>query len=89
MSFIRFSCRCAAKAREGGFEYFGIQNFGECWSGNGDYSKYGTFDDYNGKCSWGIEKMCDDSDDKVCFGRQNINYVYKLIKRKIQCFRET
>jgi len=85
MSFIRFACRCAAKTKEAGLEYFGLQNYAECWSGNGDYSNYGR---QNSKCLFKLngkpkDRRCDDSNDDVCFGTGVTNYVYQLAEGRI------
>ncbi|XP_020905886.1 uncharacterized protein LOC110247861 [Exaiptasia diaphana] len=33
--------KCAREAKARGFTVFGLQNGGECWSGKGNYAKYG------------------------------------------------
>jgi len=78
-------CRCAAKAREKGFDYFGIQNYGECWSGDGDYSIHG---EAPGNCINGDFKECKDDNGALCVGVEYVNYVYKLSKSKYMVFQE-
>ena len=37
--------KCFRVARDGGYEYFGVQHGGQCFAGNGDsYQKYGKKD---------------------------------------------
>ena len=63
---------CARKASEKGFGYFGLQFYGECWSGvdaHRTYHKQGT----STKCIYGV-------------GRKKSNFVYALVKKGIFCF---
>ncbi|XP_020909041.1 uncharacterized protein LOC110246994 [Exaiptasia diaphana] len=71
------ACRCAAIAREKGHEIFGLQFYGECWSGEGDYKKLGI-ESRKTKCVDGNYKQCDDNNKDVCVGAQHTNYVYRL-----------
>ena len=53
---------CAELVHKKGWPYFGLQFYGECWSGaNGNYSKYGKSND----CWSGVGKI-------------NANYVYEM-----------
>jgi len=74
------ACRCAEKAREKGYKIFGLQFYGECWSGpNAEafYSKDGPSND----CIQQFEKPmeCVKSDPfSECVGKQHTNYIYRL-----------
>ena len=55
---------CAQIAKERGLPVFGIQDYGECWSGldaENTYNKYGP----SGNCENGV-------------GKEGTNYVYKI-----------
>lgn len=55
---------CAEKAREKGFNFFGIQFYTECWSGTGAEKTYGRD---------GTSKDC-----KNGFGKSGANFVYRF-----------
>ena len=62
---------CAAKVHEEGFQYFGVQDYKECWSGaNGSmtYNRYGRSD----KCrlEYGV-------------GTEWSNFVYRLVEGQL------
>lgn len=68
---------CANLTLKAGYEYFGIQFYGECWSGVGNiaYDAVGTSD----KCfRRPFLKKCDDSPCVYCAGANGVNYVYKI-----------
>jgi len=72
-------CSCATKAHAKGYKYFGIQYFGECWSGPGStsYKVYGGANVCKSaafqKCNVGTRcRQC------LCTGDQHSNYVYQL-----------
>ncbi|PFX20415.1 uncharacterized protein LOC111336924 [Stylophora pistillata] len=72
----RFVCRCAKLAKEKGFKTFGVQYYGECWSGLGGertYSKLGL----SGNC---VDKCFDKCKpfEKHCSGKNFANAVYRL-----------
>ena len=81
-TFLSLACACAEKAKENGWQYFGLQFWGECWGGPSlEYDKYGpsaeckanTKDPATGKYG-----SCDDASAGECVGLQWSNYVYKL-----------
>ncbi|XP_078375577.1 coadhesin-like isoform X1 [Oculina patagonica] len=87
-SFHSLACLCAEKAREKGYDAFGLQFYGECWGGQDGkmtYSMFGTAKesrcvmDYtyanNKPTGW---KHCDISSEQECVGSQRTNYVYIL-----------
>ena len=62
---------------------FGLQTYGECWSGQFaefNYSKDGKSD----KCIMNVEKptACVKGDPKECVGQYNTNYIYMLTASK-------
>jgi hypothetical protein len=72
------ACTCAGKAHSLRHEYFGLQFFGECWSGvqNPTFGRDGL--GKAGDCINGAEKTCNDHDDNECIGDQFTNYIYKV-----------
>ncbi|KAK3711058.1 hypothetical protein QZH41_019232, partial [Actinostola sp. cb2023] len=75
-SYSRLACRCAAKSREDGFDVFGLQFWGECWSGSGNFNRHGmaAID----RCIEFQNNICKNQDKEVCVGKQLTNYVYRL-----------
>ncbi len=68
-------CHCGKKAKEGGFKYFGLQYYGECWAGNNaDFSKHGV----SKNCVNGLYQECSVAEDKACSGKGGANYMYEL-----------
>ncbi|KAL9980069.1 hypothetical protein ACROYT_G008610 [Oculina patagonica] len=79
----RFTCECALMARQRNYEYFGIENYGECWSGlNANYSVHGP----SGKCKVVKDYVCafeacveqEHGDVRLCFGGPMTLYVYAI-----------
>lgn len=74
--FVRLRCASIAKTR--GYRYFGLQYYGECWSGlhsttllNGGKSN---------QC-WGYRpdfRNCDDNSPTECVGTEHYNYIYEV-----------
>lgn len=87
------ACRCAKKAQEKGMTFFGLQFYGECWSGD---------DGHNTFALDGLHKACTDQCyqpcrrySKFCVGQNFANYVYKIKSDKCEieveavgCFNE-
>ncbi|XP_065055679.1 uncharacterized protein LOC135684172 isoform X2 [Rhopilema esculentum] len=69
-------CRCATKARELGRKTFGIQFYGECWSGDdsNSYSKDGE----STRCIAKDFKPCR-YNSYHCIGQDHANSVYRII----------
>ena len=64
--------QCARVAHDIGYEYFGIQYYGECYSGRNagnSYAKYGN-----------ITAECWEFDEQIGFavGREKSNFVYRI-----------
>lgn len=80
--FFSLACRCANATRAKGWKVFGLQFYGECWSGeNGEttFKKYGNAS--SKKC---VQELvdpilpCDKRKDMECVGAQSTNYIYRL-----------
>jgi len=81
-------CRCANKAKELGFRYFGLQYFGECWAGNDtSYAKLGSSEPsgcfakpgrVQTPCDYKVESNQCGSNLPQCVGKHVRNMVYEL-----------
>ena len=80
------ACRCAKIAREKGYKVFGLQSYGECWSGPSaekHFDKYGKADPSKSFQFIGNPPLpCDKTKAQECIGGPLINYVYRLKKGK-------
>ena len=59
---------------------FGLQNYGECWSGAGAEKTYDR-DGNSSNCLIILENPpppCDINDPQECAGKANVNYIYSL-----------
>merc|ERR1719230_11678 len=72
------ACTCAKKAKANGWKYFGLQFYGECWSGP---SLNPARDGTSKECIGTDYKACNDKSDTECIGKAFTNYVYKLKPR--------
>jgi len=69
------TCKCADMARELNYKFFGLQFYGECWSG--PTTKF--FRDGASKDCVGIDyKPCNSSAKTPCVGKQFTNYIYTV-----------
>ena len=73
---------CARKVSQRGFTYFGLQFYGECWSGENatkTFNKLGSTD----RCLMVVNnkdyKKCNNSVNELCTGVEFSNYVYKIV----------
>jgi len=87
-----FICRCARKAKHYGYMYFGIQFYGECWSGRKSHLFYNR----HGRSSNCKKNSNSKSTCHMEYGKQNANYVYKIVDRQCEtkfspvgCFSDT
>lgn len=75
--------QCARKVSQRGFTIFGLQFFGECWSGENSVKTYDRDGPYD-RCLMVVNNMeykqCNDSSVNLCIGVENSNYVYKIIQ---------
>ena len=60
---------------------FGLQNYGECWSGSDACDQYSRHGDSN-LCIGNNYTTCDLNDDSECIGKGNANFVYLLLEGK-------
>merc|ERR1712142_72 len=75
-SIKSLACACAKAAKAKGWKYFGLQFFGECWSGP---SLNPARDGPSDKCIGTNYKPCIDNDPtRQCVGKAFTNYVYKI-----------
>ena len=77
LPFCSLACRCAEKAREKGYTMFGLQFYGECWSGSKAESRYNMYGSSK-KCFEGFNNQCDRNSEYECMGKQFANYIYEL-----------
>ena len=72
----RLVCECANVTAAAGYTYFGIQFFGECWTGENPDVEY----DSGGKSNscFGQNFLPCDASFSSCAGEENVNYVYRI-----------
>lgn len=90
-----FACRCAKKARELGSNFFGLQFYGECYTGhNGDKGNWYARDGPKHTCVNNCYGKCK-SYDKFCVGEHYTNAVYRIAGpceiqiKEMGCYKET
>ncbi|KAL9976290.1 hypothetical protein ACROYT_G013573 [Oculina patagonica] len=95
--FPGFACRCAQKAKELGYDLFGLQFYGECWAGHSgvhNYAKHGA-DDKKG-CIQDDYLPCKTKTSRYCMGKRWRNMVYQIVDsscpqisfEKVDCFED-
>ncbi|KAJ7390458.1 hypothetical protein OS493_025159 [Desmophyllum pertusum] len=87
------ACRCAKKAHEKGMTFFGLQFYGECWSGANSQNTF-AMDGPHQACTDQCYQPCHPYS-KFCVGQNFVNFVYKIKSREceigiqpIGCFNE-
>lgn len=95
--FTGFACRCAQKAKEMGYDLFGLQNYGECWAGYKgvhDYARHGKQD--TDSCIGDDFQNCGNLS-RYCVGRPRHSMVYKIVDatscpeapfEKVECYQD-
>ncbi|XP_078346389.1 uncharacterized protein LOC144631727 isoform X9 [Oculina patagonica] len=84
------ACRCAEATRKRGFKVFGLQNYGECWSGPGAEMNYDS-EGLSDKCLMGfnLPPSCDLNNNinnpMECVGKEETNYIYRLEEPEDEC----
>jgi len=74
------ACRCAERSKAEGFTYFGLQNYGRCFSAPHAASRYNTHGTSN-RCSNQHYQKCDDDAWGECVGKaKEVNYVYEIVE---------
>jgi len=71
---------CMKLAAAERYTFFGLQAFGECWSGTSGPGNNYYQDGNSTNCRNPTYKACDDADSTPCVGRASANYVYKIEK---------
>lgn len=72
-SLHALACECNRKAKELGNRYFGLQFWGECWSGPSlNFARDGP----STKCKNSAYKPCDKESEVECVGKAFTNYIY-------------
>lgn len=83
--FSRFICDCIEKVKEKGYSVFGLQFYGECWSGamvSCTYQKFGQ----TKTCVNENMAQCKNDGDLLCSGNSaTATYVYILNDTPVQC----
>ncbi|XP_031574004.1 uncharacterized protein LOC116307825 isoform X2 [Actinia tenebrosa] len=69
-------CRCARVTQNKRFTYFGVQNYGECWSGSEAAETYNKDGD-SANCITDGYEACKASSTE-CVGKEKTNFVYKV-----------
>ncbi|XP_067043783.1 von Willebrand factor A domain-containing protein 2-like [Acropora muricata] len=86
-SIHSLACRCAKAARKRGFKVFGLQNYGECWSGPVDERTYNQTRRLN-DCLMILghpPPPCAMNDTRECMGGPGVNFNYGLDPYKFEC----
>jgi len=88
-----FICRCAKKAKEHGYDLFGVQFFGECHAGISSSHHYDRHGQGRCKDCIGTDKN-DCNERKFCAGKAWRNMVYRIVDfcsvrfERIGCFND-
>ncbi|XP_022782392.1 uncharacterized protein LOC111323329 isoform X2 [Stylophora pistillata] len=88
-----FVCRCAKKAKDLGYDLFGVQHFGECYAGSSSSDQYDRHGPGKCKDCLGTD-MNDCNGRKFCAGKEWRNMVYKTVDlcsvpfERIGCFHD-
>lgn len=73
------ACRCSQAASQRGYTMFGLQHYGECWSGPDSCDLYSRHGDSQ-LCIGKNYTRCDINDESECVGESNANFVYLLLE---------
>ncbi|XP_078365080.1 uncharacterized protein LOC144649466 [Oculina patagonica] len=73
----RFVCDCANKTAAAGYNFFGIQFWGECWAGENPDAVYNS-DGQSDSCVGRDFLPCDNNASSSCAGKKGVNYVYVI-----------
>ncbi|EDO46080.1 predicted protein [Nematostella vectensis] len=78
-------CRCARKASVKSYMYFGLQYYGECWSGADEEVSYDR-DGISQMCVTNGYEVCETREkDTPCVGENHANFVYKITPEDHSC----
>ncbi|XP_031570719.1 uncharacterized protein LOC116305038, partial [Actinia tenebrosa] len=70
-------CRCSEEAKGKGYKVFGLQWYGECWSGPKAHETY-NINGPSDQCVTHDLAHCTDEEEE-CVGRDFVNFVYEII----------
>lgn len=73
-----FACRCAEAAKKANHTFFGVQFYGECWSGLNGHMTYDIDGPRQGGCINPCYQPCAQHN-KFCAGRNFENFVYRIV----------
>ncbi|XP_031569120.1 uncharacterized protein LOC116303679 [Actinia tenebrosa] len=86
-------CRCAKKTLDEGYDTFGIQYYGECWSGPENLIDIDRDGSSNECISHGYQSC--KAQNTTCVGKNGANFVYKLVQpscsiqiERVGCFKD-
>lgn len=74
--------RCSEAVSKRGYIIFGLQFYGECWSGENVTETYDR-DGNSSQCYSAVNdefKPCNNDSDEACVGAAKANYVYKIVE---------
>ena len=74
--------RCAEAVSKKSYTIFGLQFYGECWSGENVNQTYDR-DGNSSQCFSAVNKEfkpCNDDSDEACVGAAGANYIYKIVR---------
>ncbi len=78
LNCLVLSLRCAELAKRKGYRYFGLQFYGECWSG---VHSSALFNARKSEKCWGYRpdyENCVDDSPTECIGQEHHNYIYEV-----------
>jgi len=73
-SLLSLACKCFKLSRERNHRFFGLQFYGECWTGERSYQF--SRDGPSTHCIGVDYQPCVDSDKSECIGKAYTNYIY-------------
>lgn len=74
----RLACRCAIESGYKEYTHFGLQFYGECWSGPHAAEVFPTYGESK-KCVGVRYDPCDDQSRSECVGGARMNYIYRIV----------
>ncbi|XP_020601595.1 uncharacterized protein LOC110040659 [Orbicella faveolata] len=95
MYYPGFACRCAQKAKELGYDIFGLQFYGECWAGHSNLHNYARYGSAKSGCIQDDYLPCQ-KNSRYCMGGRYRNMVYQIVDtscpqvpfEKVGCFND-
>lgn len=90
-----FACRCAHRAKQLGYDLFGLQFYGECWAGHSERDNYAEHGEDQQGCVEDDYQPCQRTT-RFCMGKKLRNMVYQIVDtscsdvafEKIGCFKD-